>query len=122
MPKKKTHHRKAKHKRSHHSNLAFGPEIGGHHARLRKLHAASGRSAGGHASAHHPKGPKKAAKRHAKPRHSSALMDRLRKAEAVAREQIKKVGRRKAHAPEKTVTEQTLRNHMALQCLRRCSH
>lgn len=122
MPKKKTHHRKAKHKGSHHSNLAFGPEIGGHHARLRKLHAAGGPRAGQHAEAHHHKARKKATKRHAKHRTSSALMDRLRRAEAGAREQIKKVGRRKSQRPEKLVTEQTLRNQMALKCLRRCSH
>lgn len=123
MPKKKkTHHRKAKHKGTHHPNLVFGPEIGGHHARLRKLHAGGGRAAGGHAEAHHHKGHKKTAKRHTKPRSSSPLMARLRRAEAVARSQLKKVGRRTAHHPEKLVTEQTLRNQMALKCVRRCSH
>lgn len=121
MPKKKKHHRKAKHKRGHHSELAFGPEIGGHHARLRKLHAAGGHGPGRHAEAQR-KGRKKAAKRHAKPGNSSALIDRLRKAAAGARAQFKKLGRRKAQRPEKLVTEQTLRNQMALKCVRRCSH
>jgi hypothetical protein len=122
MPKKKTHHRKAKHKRSHHSELGFGPEIGGHHARLRKLHAAGGHGAARHGEAHHLKGRKKATKKRAKPGSSSALMDRLRKAAAGAREQFKKLGRRKTQRPEKLVTEQTLRNQMALKCVRRCSH
>jgi hypothetical protein len=121
MPKKKTHHRKAKHKRTQHSELGFGPEIGGHHARLRKLHAAGGH-AGRHAKAHPRKGRKKATKKGAKPGSSSALMDRLRKAAAGAREQIKKIGRRKTQRPERLVTEQTLRNQMALKCVRRCSH
>jgi hypothetical protein len=123
MPKKKTHHRKAKHKRTQHSELGFGPEIGGHHARLRKLHAAGGHGAGRHAGAHHHrKTRKKATKSPAKGGSSSALMDRLRKAAAGAREQIKKIGRRKTQRPEKLVTEQTLRNQMALKCVRRCSH
>jgi hypothetical protein len=124
MPKKskKTHHRKAKHKRSPHSHLAFGPEIGGHHARLRKLHAARGHDAGQRAEPHQRKGRKKATKRHAKSRSASALMERLRKAAAGARERLKKVGGRKAQRPEKPVTEQTLRDHLALKCVRRCSH
>jgi hypothetical protein len=123
MPKKKkTHHRKTKHKHSHHSELGFGPEIGGHHARLRRLHAAGGRGGGRHAEAHHHKTRKKASKTHAKRRGFSPLMDRLRKAAKGAREQIKKPGRRKTQRPEKLVTEQTLRNQMALKCVRRCSH
>jgi hypothetical protein len=122
MPRKKTHHRKAKHKRSHHSELGFGPEIGGHHARLRKLHAAGGHGPGRQAEAHHRKTRKKASKSHAKRGGSSALMDRLRKAAKDAREHIKKPGRRKTQHPEKLVTEQTLRNQMALKCVRRCSH
>lgn len=125
MPKKKKSkksHRKAKHQRSQHSHLAFGPEIGGHHARLRKLHAAAGHGAGQHAEAHRRKGRKKTTKRHAKPGNSSALMDRLRKAAAGARAQIKKFGGRRAQRPEKPVTEQTLRDHLALKCVRRCSH
>jgi hypothetical protein len=126
MPKKKTHHRKtkakAKHKGSQHSHLTYGPEIGGHHARLRKLHAAGGHRVGQHTEPHHHKGRKKATKRHAKHRTSSALMDRLRRAEAGAREQMKKVGRHKAPRHEKLVTEQTLRHQMALKCLHRCSH
>lgn len=126
MPKKKTkktHHRKAKHKRSHnHSDLAFGPEIGGHHARLRKLHAAGGHGADRHAEGPRRKGRKKGSKRRAKPGNSSPLMDRLRKAAAGARERIKKSGGRKTHRPEKLVTEQTLRNQIALKCVRRCSH
>lgn len=122
MPKKKTHHRKAKHKHSHHSELGFGPEIGGHHARLRKLHAAGGHGTGRHAEAPRRKSRKKATKKRASPGRSSALMDRLRKAAAGARAQAKKLGRRKTQRPEKLVTEQTLRNQMALKCLRRCSH
>jgi hypothetical protein len=122
MPKKKTHHRKAKHKNHDHAAPGFGPDIGGHHARLRKLHASHGHRSGGQPGAHHRKGRKKAAKHHAKPRKSSALMERLRSAAAGARDQIKSFGRRKAARAEKPVTEQTLRHQMALKCVRRCSH
>jgi hypothetical protein len=126
MPKKKSHHHKPKHKSHHHSHLAFDHEPTGHHARLRKHHHADGghHSAGGsHADGHHRKTRKKASKRAAPAHKRSALMKRLRAAEAGAREQLRSFGRRhKHHQPEKTVTEQTLRNHMALKCVRRCSH
>jgi hypothetical protein len=121
MPKKKTHHRKAKRKNHLHAHHGAEHETAGHHARLRKHHASGGHHHGAHHGAH-PR--KKAGNRATKPRKSSALIERLRKAEAGAREQIRNFrGRRKHHQPaDKLVTEQTLRNHMALKCVRRCSH
>jgi hypothetical protein len=119
MPKKKAHHRKAKRKARHHTH-SFGHEDTGHHARLRKHHSAAAHHSGG---AHHPRARKKSTKQSTKAHKSSALIERLRKAEGVAREQIRNFrGRRKHHHPDKLVTEETLRNHMALKCVRRCSH
>ncbi len=131
MPKKKSKHHKHKRKSHHHSHL-FDHEPTGHHARLRKHHHAAGghhpsgghHSSGGHpAGGHHRKAHKKTSKRSAKTRKPSALMKRLRAAEAGAREQLRSFGRgHKRHHAEQPVTEQTLRHHMALKCVRRCSH
>jgi hypothetical protein len=120
MPKKKAHHRKAKRK-ARHLTHSFGHEASGHHARLRKHHSAAAHHS---SAAHHPKARQKSTTRSTKAHKSSALFERLRKAEAGAREQIRNFrGRRKQHQhPDKLVTEETLRNHMALKCVRRCSH
>jgi hypothetical protein len=127
MPKKKKPHRPSKHKARHHPRVMFDHEHDGHHARLRKHHHAGGAhkstshkpSGHRHAAEHRTKTGKKASRKH-KP---SALIQRLRAAETVARQQLRGFGRRhKQHQPEKLVTEQTLRNHMALKCVRRCSH
>ena len=127
MPKKKKPRHKPKHKARHHPHLAFDHEHEGHHARLRKHHAASGaRKASAHKPSGHRHGAKHVGKTEKKPsrKHKpSALIKRLRAAQAGAREQLRRFGRgHKHHQPEKLVTEQTLRNHMALKCVRRCSH
>lgn len=127
MPKKKKPHRPSKHKARRHPHVMFDHEHDGHHARLRKHHHAGG---AGKATTHKPSGHRHAAKNRTKTgkkasrKHKpSALIQRLREAEAVARQQLRGFGqRRKQHQPEKLVTEQTLRNHMALRCVRRCSH
>jgi len=118
MPKKKTTHRKSKHSvlMAHH---AAEYDHHGHHARLRKHQEA-------HAARHRVHG----SPRHKKPRkalkgmQTSAAMDRLHKAVGVAKDQLRSVGARRKHhhAAEKQVTEKTLRDHMALKCVRRCSH
>ena len=117
MAKKKKSHRKSRSKskfkpRAH----GFGQETTGHHARLRK-HQATESPAGGR---RRRKGRKKPGKRAAAERRS-ALMDRLHTAVAGAKDRLRGLGRRKPKA-EKLVTEQTLRDHMALKCVRRCSH
>ncbi|HKY34834.1 MAG TPA: hypothetical protein VJN18_02740 [Polyangiaceae bacterium] len=98
----------------------------GHHARLRKLHAGGGDGA---SSSRRPrKRRKNSGKRRkksgnaAKTKKRSAFMKRLQSAVAGARDQIRSFGRRKKEQPQKLVTEETLRNHMALKCVRRCSH
>jgi hypothetical protein len=123
MPKKKKHHHRKTKRKSHlFAHHTFEDESTGHHARLRKHHAQSGHHASG---GHRTKAKKKSSKQGAKPRKTSALLARLRKAEAGAREQIRNFrGRRGKHhqSADKPVTEETLRNHMALKCVRRCSH
>ena len=130
MPKKKSKHHKHKRKSHHHSHL-FDHEPTGHHARLRRHHHAAGshhssgehHASGHHAGGHHRRAHKKTSKRSAKTHKPSALMKRLRAAEAGAREQLRSFGRgHKRHHAEQPVTEQTLRHHMALKCVRRCSH
>jgi hypothetical protein len=110
---------KKKKRKSRPRGHGFEHDGTGHHARLRKLRAGSGgRPEAGHRSR---KGRKKAGKR-SKAAKRSALMERLQSAVAGAREQIRGFGRRKKEQPPKLVTEQTLRDHMALKCVRRCSH
>ena len=111
MAKKKTKHRKSKSKRRAHG---FGQETTGHHARLRKHHAAESSDGG-----RRRKGRKKSGRR-ASAERRSALMDRLHTAVAGAKERLRGFGRRKAQ-PEKLVTEQTLRDQLALKRVRRCS-
>jgi hypothetical protein len=131
MPKKKSKHAKskskrktkAKHKTHHFALHAHDRAPQGHHARLRKHHPAAAKHHAGssHPSAHHSASPKKGRTGHARKR--SALMERLHAAAAGAREQLHSFGRRrKHHQPEKAVTEQTLRDQMALRRVRRCSH
>jgi hypothetical protein len=104
---------KKKKRKSRSTGHGFEHDGTGHHARLRKLRAGSERQP--------RKGRKKGGKR-SKTGRRSALMKRLRTAVAGAREQIRSFGRRKKDQPPKLVTEETLRNHMALKCVRRCSH
>jgi hypothetical protein len=111
MAKKKTKHRKSKSKRRAHGS---GQEATGHHARLRKHHAAEGNAGG-----RRRKGRKKSGERAAAERRS-ALMDRLHSAVAGAKDRLRGFGRRKPQ-PEKLVTEQTLRDHLALKRVRSCS-
>jgi hypothetical protein len=92
MPKK-TGHKKKRSKRAIHHHAH---PAGGHHDRLRK----SLRSA--HAHGH--KRPKR----------------RATSATAAASKRPRKASKRTA--PDRRVTEQTLRDHMALACVRRCSH
>ena len=56
--------------------------------------------------------------------HDVFVAGALTRREAGAREQIRNFRGRSKHgqAPDKPVTEETLRNHMALKCVRRCSH
>lgn len=90
--------RKSKRRATPHSHPSHDHAPSGHHARLRKHHHA----AGGH------------------PRKRSALMERLQAAATGARAQLHSFGRRrKPHQAEKLVTEQTLRDHMALKRIRR---
>jgi len=119
MPKKSKRRKHpipaAHHKAEHH----------GHHARLRKHHAAPARHTASHAGPHTRRARKKGRRSTAKgePTKPSA-MERLHKAVSTAREQLRSVGARRKHhhSPEKQVTEKTLRDHMALKCVRRCSH
>jgi hypothetical protein len=116
----------AKKKRNFHLAHGFEHDGTGHHARLRKLHA--GRGEGTSGSRQTRKRRKKTAKSRKKStsapkaKKRSALMKRLQTAVAGARDQIRSFGRRKKEQPQKLVTEETLRNHMALKCVRRCSH
>lgn len=110
MAKKKTKHRKSKSKRR---LKRLGQGATGHHARLRRHHAAES-NAGGHPR----KGRKKSGK--AATERRTALMDRLHTAVAGAKERLRGFGRRKPQ-PEKLVTEQTLRDHLALKRVRSCS-
>lgn len=95
MPKKSGHKRKPSKKLAAHH---FHPSTGGHHDRLRKA-----------AHGHHPH-PRKRAKSHAHP-----------VAEA-PRKHPRKHGTSKRASIDRRVTEQTLRDHMALNCVRRCAH
>lgn len=115
-----------KKKRSFHlAGHGFEHDGTGHHARLRKLHAGGGEPIGSRAPR---RGRKKSVKRRKKSpgapkaKKRSALMKRLQAAVAGAREQVRSFGRRKKEQTPKLVTEQTLRDHMALKCVRRCSH
>lgn len=109
-----------KKRKSHLSEHGFDHDGTGHHARLRKLGA---RNEGRSDHRREPrKARKKAGKRTKTTKKRSALMKRLRTAVAGAREQIRTFGRRKKEQPQKLVTEEALRNHMALKCVRRCSH
>ncbi len=92
----------------------------GHHARLRKLRA--GRSGRSDEGPQPRRTSRKGGKRRSEATKRSALMKRLHTAVAGAREQIRSFGRRQKEQPQKLVTEETLRNHMALKCVRRCSH
>jgi hypothetical protein len=95
MPKKSAHKRKHSKKAAAHH---FHPTTGGHHDRLRK--------------AEHGPHPhrRKRAKSHAHP-----------VAEA-PRKPHHKHRTTKRSAVDRRVTEQTLRDHMALNCVRRCAH
>ena len=97
MPKKSAHKRKrAKKPAAHH----FHPSTGGHHDRLRKAE-----------HGHHPH-RRKRAKSHA---HSAPAAEAPRK-------HHHKRSRTKRASVDRRVTEQTLRDHMALNCVRRCAH
>lgn len=98
--KKKARKSKSRRHAAHRSHLSHDHAPSGHHARLRKHHT----GAGGHA------------------RKRSPLMERLHVAAAGARARLGSFGRRKQHHPEKLVTEQTLRDHLALKRIRRNGH
>ena len=97
MPKKSAHKRKRSKKLAAHH---FHPTAGGHHDRLRKAE-----------HGHHPH-RRKRAKSHA--RSASA-------AEAPRKHLHKRTSTKRASV-DRRVTEQTLRDHMALNCVRRCAH
>lgn len=117
---------KKKKRKSRLAGRGFEHDGTGHHARLRKLHAGAGEGAS--SSRQQRKRRKRSGKRRKnagnapKAKKRSALMKRLQTAVAGARDQIRSFGRRKKEQPQKLVTEETLRNHMALKCVRRCSH
>ena len=95
MPKKTGHKTKRSSKRAHH----HAHPAGGHHERLRQSHAA-------HDHAHSHKRPKRRARAGA--------------TAPVKHHHGKKVSKRAT--TDRHVTEQTLRDHMALACIRRCAH
>jgi hypothetical protein len=95
MPKKTGHKRKRGKKTAAHH---FHPTSGGHHERLRQA-----------AHGHHPH-RRKRAKSHAHP-----------VAEAPRKHHRKRTTSKRA-STDRRVTEQTLRDHMALNCVRRCAH
>ena len=92
MPKKTRHKPKRTKRPAHH----HGHTAGGHHERLR-------------AHASHSHGHK-----HAKHRAHHTTTSATKPHRKTSRAKLAKLDRR--------VTEQTLRDHMALACVRRCSH